>query len=453
LCIVYEHFKDTYDDQFTSTSPNSSGDYYMRDTPKDFGQEPNEDYVNPIWASEDIWVRKQDDGLIIRELENPEYGQTNYIYVRVRSRGCTGVTDAQLYVYFSKASTTLAWPTHWINYYEQTSGGPVLAGDIVSGAPVSLPGDIKAGEERIIKIPWTNMPDPEDFDTEKHHFCLLARIVSTQDPMHTPEVPQLWVNVRDNNNVAWKNLEILEKPPAINPGIANGTVFVRQTESTAAAAQIRITTPAIGRNIPCESQGDLHIRLGGNLHTLWQNGGSLGAGITLENDGRLRLTEAEATLEGLALAPGVSYPVEVFYQPDTNARGCILDLAQINNLDQETGGERFEYNPKTWDPQEERSTPRPNPGIAQGKTLELKVFPVPASNRLNILINAEEDVANASLIVYDAFGRLQLQRSLAIRKESNAVVLDVSALPPGLYFIEVHNNEGHRLSSTRFSKL
>ena len=42
---------------------------------------------------------------------------------------------------------------------------------------------------------------------------------------------------------------------------------------------------------------------------------------------------------------------------------------------------------------------------------------------------------------------------LAILKESNAVVLDVSALLPRLYFLEVHDNEGRRLGNIRFSKL
>lgn len=44
------------------------------------------------------------------------------------------------------------------------------------------------------------MPDPEDFDTERHHFCLLARIVSTQDPTGT-EVQEVGQNVRNFNNL------------------------------------------------------------------------------------------------------------------------------------------------------------------------------------------------------------------------------------------------------------
>lgn len=452
LCIVYEHFKDTYDAAFTSSAPGSSGDYYMRDTPSDFGQEPNDDFSAPIWESQDIWVRKQDDGLTIRELENPEYGQTNYIYVRVRSRGCTSVSDAQLYVYFSKASTALLWPTHWIDYYEQTSNGPVLAGDLVSGAPISLPGDIKAGEERIFKIPWTNIPKPEDFDTEKHHFCLLARIVSQQDPMHTPEVPQLWVNVRDNNNVAWKNLTILEKPPFVGPYTPNGTVFIRQTESTTANTWLRITTPAVGRNVACANQGDLQLRLGAGLHALWQNGGSLGTGIILESDGRLRLSGTDAILEGLALTPGVSYPVEVYYQPDADARGCLLDMAQINYLNQEIGGERFEYNPEKWESSEERTVHHSITGIAQGKAVYIQIYPVPASDRINVQINAGENIAEVFLIVYDSYGRLQLQRSVAVRREGTSVVLEVTALAPGLYFLEIQDNEGHKLNGARFSK-
>lgn len=449
LCIVYEHFKDTYDNQFTSSAPNSSGDYYVRDTPNDFGAEPNTDNSAPIWASGDIWVRKQDDGLDIREIENPVYGQTNYIYVRVRSRGCTGVSDAQLYVYFSKASTALLWPLHWINYYEQTSGGPVLAGDLVSGAPIALPNDMKAGEERIFKIPWTNVPNPEDFDTEKHHFCLLARIVSQQDPMHTPEVPQLWINVRDNNNVAWKNFEILEKPPAIGPITASGSIFLRQTESTAANVSIEVTTPVVGRNVPCESQGDLHLRLGGGLHALWQNGGGLGAGFSLENDGRLKLLEANASIEGLSLTPGVSYFLEVYFEPDSNAQGCLLDVAQLNYLHQEIGGERFEYDPDNW---ESGGRERSNIAMPPRNSVNLMVYPSPTSGLLNVQINSGQDILDVSLLVYDSYGRLQLRRSVAVRRESSLVTLEISSFAAGPYFLELQDNEGHKLSSTRFIK-
>ena len=43
LCIVYQHFKTIYAGEFNPTGPSSVSDYYIRDTPADFGKEPNPD--------------------------------------------------------------------------------------------------------------------------------------------------------------------------------------------------------------------------------------------------------------------------------------------------------------------------------------------------------------------------------------------------------------------------
>ena len=72
-----------------------------------------------MYISDDIWVRRIDDGLVNHEHQNPEYRgivTTNFIYVRVRNRGCPGAgpQSGVLKLYWAKASTAvLARPVGW----------------------------------------------------------------------------------------------------------------------------------------------------------------------------------------------------------------------------------------------------------------------------------------------------------------------------------------------------
>lgn len=47
---------------------------------------------------------------------------------------------------------------------------------------------------------------------------------------------------------------------------------------------------------------------------------------------------------------------------------------------------------------------------------------------------------------------VNIHLTLAIRKESTSVVIEVSTLAPGLYFLEIQDIEGRKLGNTRFSK-
>ena len=158
-----------------ATLPTGSNfDLYIKDRPFDIGTEPNPD-TGPMWISEDIWVRQSLDGGTTHQ--NPEFKMfsPNGIYVTVRNRGTQTSPCADLKVYFSKASTGLVWPTHWDDYF--ISG--ILHGDLIN--TVSIP-EIPAGGSVVIEVPWYP-PNPADFTTDIHHFCLLARVISPSDPM------------------------------------------------------------------------------------------------------------------------------------------------------------------------------------------------------------------------------------------------------------------------------
>lgn len=184
-------------------------DLYMKDSydevksERDRGEEPNIDNGS-MWISEDIWIRKNNDGFTNREHQNPVYipGKKYYVYVQVRNRGCLPSPGGgqTLDLRWSKAGTSLGWPDYW----DGSVTTPALMGDLIATKPIP---PIQPGASVIIEFEWFP-PNPANYTTAPHHFHLLARIVSAQDKMAVPEYGNVIQNIRNNNNIVGKSLSI-----------------------------------------------------------------------------------------------------------------------------------------------------------------------------------------------------------------------------------------------------
>ena len=86
-------------------------DLWMQDNADDTGAEPDAS-PNPMYISDDIWVRNGPDGLTNQDHQNPLGEQVNHVYVRVRNRGCktAGSKSGTVKLYWAKASSSLSWP-------------------------------------------------------------------------------------------------------------------------------------------------------------------------------------------------------------------------------------------------------------------------------------------------------------------------------------------------------
>jgi len=196
-----------------STIPNV--DLYLKDNTKimlhtrDVGEEPN---IGPIWESDDVWVRNQQDGFTNDTIQDPEYiGPTSpvYVYVRVRNRGCLASAGTEsLSLYWSKEGTALTWPSYWNG---SLSNGYAVLGDSISTQTIPV---IDAQSSAILEFQWFP-PNPDNYNSSNNpsDFFLLARQVSTNDPMTTPEVSDVDENVDENNNIAGKNISIINNAP------------------------------------------------------------------------------------------------------------------------------------------------------------------------------------------------------------------------------------------------
>src|SRR5690606_23462013 len=90
---------------------------------------------------------------------------------------------------------------------------------------------IPAGGQVIIRFEW-ELPDPANYQSESTdpwHFCLLARLVASNDPMAVAENSSVADNTINNNNIVWKNVSVLPlneiNSPTPGAVVAVGNLF------------------------------------------------------------------------------------------------------------------------------------------------------------------------------------------------------------------------------------
>ncbi|WP_433393617.1 hypothetical protein [Micromonospora sp. KLBMP9576] len=246
-------------------------DVYMQDTPADVGLEPHA--LNPLWQSPDIKVCHT--AVECATSQNPIVGQRNYIFVKLRNPGPYGdsvMEEGTIWVYRTTPGGGAAWPGAW------TQIGAMAV-------PVH-PG------VTTVTIPWDGVPGPG-------HFCLLARWVSPNDPM-TFEGPDIGVNTRHNNNIAWRNVDSVALTAGgqaqIRP-FAIGNTLTRAARSSVVFGQAGTAFQAAG--------GRLVADLGPTLFERWAKGGKAGKGVREVGRNQVEIVDiGQASLDNLDLNAG-----------------------------------------------------------------------------------------------------------------------------------------------------
>lgn len=155
---------------------------WSKDKPWDTGLEPDPaTAANNMWESDDIWVRPDQ---LPGPHENPEFGQVNNVHVLVRNKSNVDGLNVPVKLYYAHASTGLAWDVDW-----------TLIGTVV------LP-NVPANSNNTEAVFQWSPPGTG-------HYCLLARIDTAQDPMTNAEGVDVNYNTRFNNNIAWKNVNVV----------------------------------------------------------------------------------------------------------------------------------------------------------------------------------------------------------------------------------------------------
>jgi hypothetical protein len=122
--------------QPASTVPRAG--VYSRDYAEDNGTEPSEWMTHVWYKGPDLWVRNAQDG--VTDHQDPEYGQTNYVYARVHNIDCASTNvDVKLsWCLVSAWSNPASWNT--ISSFTESN--------------------LASSESRVVSAPWTTVPVP-----------------------------------------------------------------------------------------------------------------------------------------------------------------------------------------------------------------------------------------------------------------------------------------------------
>ncbi|BAI62458.1 hypothetical protein MCP_2386 [Methanocella paludicola SANAE] len=341
-------------------------------SPDDIGDEPDS-RSKLLHVSEDIWVNAgeyfADDGRpMVLDHENPVHGQLNIVYVRVRNRGCMPTKGGVVKLYWAKASTGLGWPAPW----DGSVTSPLMGGRIepVDGKPIGV---IEPGHSIIIPFNWYP-PNPQDYSAmgaDRTHFCLLARIeTETVHPygMTTPEGSSLWDNLRNNNNIAMRNITIAEK---VN-GIWHGHVTINKVFKKHLPKIHKKPEKIIFKKKPPESiklffiapvneqialsglfpasifkWGTVGLDIDKEIFQNWKDHDGKSDGLTIVDDGKFTILHSGAWIE-LPVDLAMYYTISFTFtpQPGQDLRHSVLtfDIVQkelVSGSYQTVGGQRF----------------------------------------------------------------------------------------------------------------
>ncbi|MDQ1354120.1 MAG: hypothetical protein QG657_4429 [Acidobacteriota bacterium] len=279
---------------------------WMKDTPDDPGTEPDP-VTSVMYRSDDIWVRKTNDGIPIHE--NAEYRTTspNSVYVRVRNAGVEP-GSATLKLYWAKASSGLSWPAPWDGYVTS----PALMGGLVGSKTT---GAVPANGETIVQFDWSppNPADYSSFGVDQFHFCLLARLETSATPpygMTYPETSDLNANVRNNNNIVWKNIAVRDDVSG-DSGLTGMLIanYSKRDEVT----RIAFSIPRMDQQMPLFRYGELRIVLSERLFKKWKESGAKSNGVKI-SDKEFVVTKPDVWIGDIKLKPGEIYGLQVGYK-------------------------------------------------------------------------------------------------------------------------------------------
>ncbi|MCG8327147.1 MAG: S8/S53 family peptidase [Chitinophagales bacterium] len=220
-------------------------DLYIKDRYDDFGISGGYHWQATRDNSPDIWVRNQADGLTNHTHQDPEYQSATpvYVYVRVRNKSCdTTKLNEVLRLYWSKASTWSSWPQNW-------DGSSPLIGNVIDSIPIPR---ILPGRDTILEFTW-NILNPNIHNNWAT--CLLARIEESPIDPITTYPNRIDDDVYFNNNIALKNITVIDSLQGINSfdetlSALGRYLFIGNPESSTSNYDIRFSeypeTPSEG---------------------------------------------------------------------------------------------------------------------------------------------------------------------------------------------------------------
>lgn len=307
--------------------------------------------------SPDIWVRDTNDGLINYVHQNPEFSTSKpaFVYVRIRNKSCydfnpSATSPQQISLYWSKASTWSSWPANW-------DGTSPFVGNKIASKPIPI---IKAGAYTIIEFPWT-MLDPNIFKT--WNSCLLARIEGVESTWPGADVIKVYagrldMDVKENNNIAMRNLTVVDDVKGIRP--LGGRVLVGNIENAARLYNLSLRVPNIlgGFGLPdITDEAELRIAFDSLGWALMLQAGVFNQqGIEQLPNREILVKDSSINFNNILFPANTRIPLDVSFNflcdkmSDKLRYEYVIKQSYTDTADMTLGSEHFEINKKMRSP-------------------------------------------------------------------------------------------------------
>jgi hypothetical protein len=273
---------------FRCSSP-AINNVWMKDTWNDTGLEPDPATVGESMSRTPyIWVRNSQDAgfLNAHQHEDPEFGEDNWIYVKMHNGSASSQTG-NLELYIADASVSLSWPGGWT---------------LITSIPLTL----NASSTRIVEQLWNTVP----FPASGTHYCIIARWISATDPMHTAEGSSISNNVRENNNIVWKNLNIVDlssdadSKVVLNISGYHGKKFFQLLfEDVTNFPKPRFT-----------ATGKVTITIDDKLASFWKEAKNKSTGLKASGNNTFELTGSRGSLDNIPIPEGYTGKITIVFK-------------------------------------------------------------------------------------------------------------------------------------------
>lgn len=278
-------------------------DLMIRDSISDNGVVPSN--VHYMWVSPDIWI----EDMYGNKIDNPHGNTECKVCVKITNNGDMPTYGGErLFLNWAKAGCDLRWDYNWTgnNYFDCGA----RTGDVIGNADGVVLPIIEAHSSYVKKVTWPvpmaeNYQNCTQFDADRWHFCIVARVHDdysiSGELQNNGEMGGFTVN---NNNVAWKNISILDAQ--------YNTAVVSFSNPFDFLQRFRLhfrTRPNKAGDIIFK-HADVLIRLDDELVRLWKDGGGVCVGGKYLGENRFLVQEPAFYLENIVMPIGRHYTVE-----------------------------------------------------------------------------------------------------------------------------------------------
>lgn len=280
-----------------------NNDLMIRDSINDNGAVPSN--VQYMWVSPDIWLEDMYGNIIT----NPHGNTECKVCVKITNNGDMPTYGGErLFLNWAKAGCDLRWDYNWNGNNHFDCGA--RTGNVIGNADGVVLPIIEAHSSYIKKVTWSvpmaeNYQNCTQFDADRWHFCIVARVHDDYsiagENQNNGEMGGFTVN---NNNVAWKNISILDAQ--------YNTAVVSFSNPFDFLQRFRLhfrTRPNKAGDIIFK-HADVLIRLDDELVRLWKDGGGVCVGGKYLGENRFLVQEPAFYLENIVMPIGRHYTVE-----------------------------------------------------------------------------------------------------------------------------------------------